>query len=1358
MAQPGAVQTKWSDDAFLNQLRDLGDALADTCARDLPKVRELEGVFSKMRSDAALPSELPEAFRTYLTQAQPSLDLSDLDERDIARLRRGQQVLMTNALPAVLVLLTKSLQEGYQSPRLGKVLLMYGGLQKATYRRVLGVLQMLLQVCTPGSFERGPKARQAFGDAALMAAKVRLMHAGMRRVARAKFEHFSSVYGGAPISLEDMLATLIGFSALVMDGFETLGVSLSPEDQESYYFVWRVYARTMGIHPPGQQKSWEYVPENLAEAREFYASYQRRHYRGRAENPEGAVLARANLRMLNRKMPPFMARIYMNQLMGSKACEALGVRPVSRFLFPATWALLSFPRVWIALWRVIDRRKGGAAKHADLTARVLQRLVIMEYKEGVPTFRVPDNIEGIDEVVRGMKPGGTTGRAQFVTEVFPKELEEIRKRRAALGLEGPRLSERPSANLGLVGLALSGGGIRSATFALGVVQAMARYGCLQAVDYLSTVSGGGFTGAALSSVLNDPSVGLSGGKSLAQSAAEGATATAGRREPPESDPAPVKKVFPFDYEPGAVEPPAIRHLRNGGAYLTGAGIVDQARLPAILIRGLLLNALLVLPYIMFAAVATFVLFPYLQRYRALEYAVYVTLVVFLTVVLSYPALAWIYGRDRKWTDRNRTENIQIISLLALASTVVLGLIDGPITQAITRNWTGSREWLADQLRDPLGIEDAWKWALLAALGFAAVRAVTLTKTLRSRSNQVFVFIIGLLAPALVFGVYLLTLVLIARSPYLPQDRAADLTRFAGIAAIKADTVSDALWDDLKARGILLDSTNARIFFDHRVDGRDTVDAWTIVDWPEARHRPADAAVVASLVSSGDSARRVALEGELAAAVVKGDSSIDLGRHFGADSIHDAVRRRYLASSDRIAFARDSLLLHFDSAIAHAARAREGRTPRMYVITRRDSHLKTPLVLHDDQFGRQPRDWWFAGAALLLYLMNRLWLNVNITGPYGYWRDRLSRAFLFRAPMYSRVVPKDDEKLSELGSENPAVPYHLLNSSLNLAGSRVEDLPGRGSDFFVFSKRFVGSYATGYCETTAMEDVDPELNLGTAMAISAAAASPNMGATTIKPLVFAMTLLNVRLGYWLPNPWFVQASSLVRRLMIKAKPGPWYMIREAMGALHARGSFVNVSDGGHIENLGAYELLRRRCEVIVVSDAEADPEMTSPSLNQLIRYARVDLGIEIRIDLSKLRPGADGFSKSHWALGTIRYGEGDTGYLLYIKASVTSDEPPYVLDYRGRHPAFPQESTLQQTFAEAQFESYRALGYHAMNSALKEAVGYEKQDDSNQASGKDTVSRAFGLENAAFTGQYEATPKSTRAVVPPPLSPPPSPRG
>jgi hypothetical protein len=166
---------------------------------------------------------------------------------------------------------------------------------------------------------------------------------------------------------------------------------------------------------------------------------------------------------------------------------------------------------------------------------------------------------------------------------------------------------------------------------------------------------------------------------------------------------------------------------------------------------------------------------------------------------------------------------------------------------------------------------------------------------------------------------------------------------------------------------------------------------------------------------------------------------------------------------------------------------------------------------------------------------------------------------------------------------------------------------------------------------------------------------------------------------------------------------------------SRGFDVNIHkqslDGGYIENLGVIELLRRRCKYIITGDGGVDPDLHFGSLATLIRYARIDLGIDIDIDLKQIRLkdlDKDRRGQTHFAIGRIRYPhEAECGYLLYLKSSFTGDEDVVITEYRSRKPAFPHESTADQFLDEDQFEAYRALGQHIGECALAHAPTGEK---------------------------------------------------
>lgn len=193
----------------------------------------------------------------------------------------------------------------------------------------------------------------------------------------------------------------------------------------------------------------------------------------------------------------------------------------------------------------------------------------------------------------------------------------------------------------------------------------------------------------------------------------------------------------------------------------------------------------------------------------------------------------------------------------------------------------------------------------------------------------------------------------------------------------------------------------------------------------------------------------------------------------------------------------------------------------------------------------------------------------------------------------------------------------------------------------------------------------------------------------------MGLLNIRLGYWALNP--KKCSS--KQKFGKA-PGTWEGLREWAGHYTLNGKYINLSDGGHFDNISVYELLKRRCKYIIVGDAEADPDMKFQALANLIRLALIDFSIIIEIDISGLKRDADRkLSGQHCAMGIIKYPKCEShlkeeiGYLFYCKSSLTGDEPTHLYEYRVKNPTFPHQSTADQWFDERQFEVYRELGFH-----------------------------------------------------------------
>jgi hypothetical protein len=371
---------------------------------------------------------------------------------------------------------------------------------------------------------------------------------------------------------------------------------------------------------------------------------------------------------------------------------------------------------------------------------------------------------------------------------------------------------------------------------------------------------------------------------------------------------------------------------------------------------------------------------------------------------------------------------------------------------------------------------------------------------------------------------------------------------------------------------------------------------------------------------------------------------------------------------------------------------------------------------------------FAIAAAALFLFWPI-LSVNSNSLHQLYRDRLGQAFLIKRKINGTVRDEIDYadafRLSAI--DTACAPYHLINTALNVPGSTFANRRGRNADFFVFSRHYIGSEATGYVDTESAEAIVDGLNIGTAMAISGAAAAPNMGMASIRPLSPTIALLNVRLGRWLRHP----GDIALRRTRLKGEgehqfwriPRPPYLLYEAfaktgvaVGQLDAkeirkRHGFIFLTDGGHIDNLGVYELLRRRCKLIIAIDGEADPDFDSGSLVQVERFARIDMNVIVKLNWEPIGIRTQAVTNEikngqlkeqpgpHVALGSISYppripgGEREKGALIYIKASLSGDESDYVIAYKKANPQFPHETTLDQLFSEEQFEAYRALGEH-----------------------------------------------------------------
>ena len=423
----------------------------------------------------------------------------------------------------------------------------------------------------------------------------------------------------------------------------------------------------------------------------------------------------------------------------------------------------------------------------------------------------------------------------------------------------------------------------------------------------------------------------------------------------------------------------------------------------------------------------------------------------------------------------------------------------------------------------------------------------------------------------------------------------------------------------------------------------------------------------------------------------------------------------------------------------------------------------------------------ATSALAVFLSWRV--DINEFSLHAFYRDRIARCYggasnpdrypnaftgLARSDTHlhlADLLPANFSKGSSSlwPTRNPAEPpkyqgpFPIFGATLNLTFGADLATQERKAAAFAFTPLYCG-YDIGWTEGTskriqlngfvptntyAYQDGGP--HLATVVAASGAALSPNDGFHSSPAMSFLLTVFNLRLGWWLPNPRNQRSARSKRILGATPTFGLPYLIAELFGQVSDASRYVSISDGGHFENMGLYELVRRRCTTIIICDAEADADFVFEGLGMAIRKCRIDFGAEIKFGLSdsedgtekspeaarreadihvdpaksasaadeakgkkpKLHdiehviPGEDGFSKCAYATGQIFYAAQPTeedptpvpvvGNVLYLKSTLTGKEPADIRNYKRQHPSFPSDSTLDQWFTESQFESYRRLG-------------------------------------------------------------------
>lgn len=364
--------------------------------------------------------------------------------------------------------------------------------------------------------------------------------------------------------------------------------------------------------------------------------------------------------------------------------------------------------------------------------------------------------------------------------------------------------------------------------------------------------------------------------------------------------------------------------------------------------------------------------------------------------------------------------------------------------------------------------------------------------------------------------------------------------------------------------------------------------------------------------------------------------------------------------------------------------------------------------------RQPDALYLLVVVLLLLVTRRL-VPAYVWSMNPLYRDRLGKAFI--GDSRDDDVHREVREATILGEPRPDRPWPelVVCAAVNLnSEDPANRIPGgRWADSFTFSRQAIGSPATRYVRSLEYADTlegnrHTDLQLSSLVAVSGAAFSPGMGKEGYGAVGGLLAVLNLWLGLWLPNPSWIRANTRWR-----LNAGWPYLLREVFGRFRRSSPYVYVTDGGHWENLGLVELIRRGCTEIYVLSAAGDGSRSFSTAGEALALAREQFGVDIEIELTPLRaragedPPKEGrqlldlendqaersFAPSPYAIGWFTYDNGVRARILFIEANLTDDLAWDVHSHAERHAVFPDDSTANQLFNHRQFEAYRRLGIH-----------------------------------------------------------------
>jgi hypothetical protein len=886
-------------------------------------------------------------------------------------------------------------------------------------------------------------------------------------------------------------------------------------------------------------------------------------------------------------------------------------------------------------------------------------------------------------------------------------------------------------------LCFSGGGIRSATFGLGLVQGLARRRLLGQFHYLSTVSGGGYLGSWLTGWIYRERLKLAEGRkpqTLAEDPEQQKLAEQDSRQALQEVETRLRSLPASPLEP---EPEPVRYLRKYSRYMSpkvGLLSADTWTLVAIFLRNLFLNWLVLLPLLALGLMiprVSVVLVRLGTRHWFQAREEWILQVVFwLAVVFGSCAIAYIAAARPSLAAKSRLKpscrgQIPFLVFCQLPLTLMAILI--------TLYWA----WLRGRGMPLSGLRFiVLGWETSPLVGFVLFGVLLHLGGFLLSRYYVRSYVFGEFSVTLATGALGGLVAWLAATKLFP-----DVT--PGLSEIYACFAAPLLLFLFLLAATLFVGLSSYYTSDADREWLARAGAWILIV-------VAVRIVLFAIVIFGPVALLHAPTWISSIGGISGLITLILGRSSGTKGRKDQQEK---GEQSLTAVGLDKLLVFAAPVFAVSIlvvlaelttqlirwlaeiRPPQGPAwPDVPGLASNHSWLMPLKIVYDSP-------WWAVVVVSLLFALvggfMGWFVDINRFSLHAAYRDRLIRAYLgasrgsWRTPDKFTGFDEDDNvQMQELRGNRP---FHVVNMALNLVSGKELAWQDRKAETFTASPLHAGSFRLGYRDTAQYglhrDHKGVALSLGTAVAISGAAASPNMGYHSSPVVTFLLALFNVRLGWWLGNPGPAGDHTF-------NTPGPRFapssLFAEAFGLTDNEHPYVYLTDGGHFENLALYEMILRRCRLIVVSDAGQDADFTFEDLGNALSKIRVDLGVPIkfgRIPLharpaeqesyDPVRVGQAGHAlQSYCAVARICYscvdtvpgGKAEDGFLLYIKPALNGSEPADVFHYARLHPQFPHESTAQQLYTESQFESYRELGSHIMRTILAQLPASGELDD------------------------------------------------